>query len=117
MEYRLQRTLKRLFLVMGVAPLFLLITITKAEAFTANKVWFETLPTGIYRVHVNYTVPALREFREVYVEFKKRKEAETFYWDAVRGADLFLAEPSQRRCVNQPLEPRPWYNLLLNFPD
>jgi|GEM_PF-1188856 len=85
-----------------------LLTITQAKAFTANKVWFEARPNGIYRVHVNYTVPALREFREAYIEFAKRKDAEAFYWDAVRGADVFLENPAQRRFINQPLEPRPW---------
>jgi hypothetical protein len=92
----------------ALSGLLMMLTITKAEAFTANKVWFEARPNGIYRVHVNYTVPALREFREAYVEFKQRKEAEAFYWDAVRGADVFLDDPTQRRFVNQPLEPRPW---------
>lgn len=86
----------------------LLIATADTWAFTANKVWFETRPQGLYRVHVSYTDPALREFREAYVEFRKKSEAEAFYWDAVRGADLFLDNPAARRFVNQPLEPRPW---------
>jgi len=108
-----QRSWHRQTFQLGVraCALFLLVSAmvgAEAMAFTANKVWFEARPNGIYRVHVNYTVPALREFREAYVEFKKRSEAEAFYWDAVRGADLFLEDPTQRRFVNQPLEPRPW---------
>ncbi len=77
--------------------------------FTANKVWFEFREDGRgYRVHVNYTVPELREFREVYVDFNQKKEAERFYWDLVRGADFYLPNPKRRRFVNRPPEPDPW---------
>lgn len=79
-----------------------------ASAFTANKVWFEFLSTGIYRVHVAYTVPELKEFRESIVEFKKKKEAERFYWDLVKGADFHPSNPNARRFVNQPAEADPW---------
>ena len=98
----------RLYLGLGLVLLGLSLIPARAEAFTANKVWFEARPSGVYRVHVNYTVPELREFREAYVEFKKRSEAEAFYWDAVRGADVYLDNPAQRRFVNQTMEARPW---------
>ena len=54
----------------------------EAEAYSANKVWFEFRPSGIYRVVVNYTVPEMKEFREAYVEFTSRKAAESFFTPA-----------------------------------
>ena len=80
----------------------------QASAYTANKVWFEFLPTGIYRVHVNFTVPELKEFRESYVEFTKKKEAEKYYFDLVRGADFYPPDPKSRRFVAPPAKPDPW---------
>ncbi len=80
----------------------------KSHAYTANKVWFEFRPGGIYRVHVGYTVPELKEFRESYVEFRKKSEAEKYYWDLVKGADFYPSDPKSRKFVNQPLEPDPW---------
>ena len=79
-----------------------------AQAYTANKVWVERRPTGIYRVHVNYTVPALKEFRESYVEFTSRKAADAYFVDLIRGADFYPPDPKKRRFLNQPLEPAPW---------
>ncbi len=79
-----------------------------AAAYNANKVWFEFRPNGIYRIYVNYTIPALKEFREAYVEFTKKKDAEAFYWDVVRGADFYLPNPKSREFVNPPPEPDPW---------
>ncbi len=79
-----------------------------ARAYSANKVWFEFRPTGIFRVYVNYTVPELKEYRESYVEFKKKKDAERFYWDLVRGADFFPPDPAARRFAAPPMTPDPW---------
>ncbi|MCX6116468.1 MAG: hypothetical protein NT027_02920 [Proteobacteria bacterium] len=79
-----------------------------AFALTANQVAFEFRPNGIYRVHVYYTVPALKEFRESYIEFTSQKKAEKFYFDVLRGADFYLEDPDKVRFVNQPLEPQPW---------
>lgn len=79
-----------------------------ADAYTANKVWFEFRPNGIYRVYVNYTVPALREFREAYAEFTSKKEAEAFYWDLVKGVDFFMPNPKARKFVENPQKPSPW---------
>ena len=77
-------------------------------AYSANKIWFEARPDGIYRVHVNYTVPELKEFREAYVEFTKRKDAERYYWDLVKGADFYPPDPKARRFVSEPMSPEPW---------
>jgi hypothetical protein len=77
-------------------------------AYSANKVWFEFRPTGIFRVYVNYTVPEFKEFREAYVEFRNKKEAEQFYWDLVRGADFYPPDPKGRRFESRPASPEPW---------
>ena len=80
----------------------------QAWAYRANKVWFEFHPGAWYRVCVNYTVPELKEFREAYVEFKKRRDAERFYWDLIRGAEFYPPKPELRRFEQQPLSPDPW---------
>lgn len=79
-----------------------------AAAYTANKVWFMFKPYGGYRVYVNYTVPELKEFREAYVEFNVKKEAETYYWNLLRGADFFLPAKDSLRFTNTAMEPQPW---------
>jgi hypothetical protein len=79
-----------------------------AFGLTANQVSFEFRPNGIYRVYLFYTIPALKELRESYVEFTTRKEAEKFYFDVLRGADFYLDDPKDVRFVNQPLEAQPW---------
>lgn len=81
---------------------------TRVWGFTANRVWYELTPKGLFRVTVSYTVPALREFREVHTDFAKRQEAEQFYWKMVRGADFTLANAGQAAFVVPPLVPRPW---------
>lgn len=81
---------------------------SSASALTANQVAFEFRPNGLYRVYVYYTVPALKEFREAYVEFTNRKKAEKFYFDVLRGADFYLDEPEQTRFINKPLAAQPW---------
>ncbi len=85
-----------------------LLASSRAFAFAANKVWFEFRPEGIYRVYVNYTVPELKEFRESYVEFRKKKDAERFYWDLVKGADFYPEDPATRRFNAPSLKPEPW---------
>ncbi len=79
-----------------------------AMSYTANKVWFEFRPNGLNRVHVVYTVPELQEFRESFVEFTNRKEAEVFYWSLMRGADFYPPDPKAIEFVSQPVEPEPW---------
>lgn len=81
---------------------------TDAHALTANQVAFEFRPNGLYRIYLYYTVPALKEFREAYVEFTSRKKAEKFYFDVLRGADFYLDEPEQVRFINKPLNSEPW---------
>ena len=78
------------------------------QAYTANKVGFEFLQNGRYRVTVNYTVPELKEFRESYVLFNKKKEAEGFYWKLVRGADFYPEDPKLVRFVPPKSQPTPW---------
>ncbi|MFY7928905.1 MAG: hypothetical protein ACOVS5_08530 [Oligoflexus sp.] len=78
------------------------------HAYTANKVWFEFLDDGRYRVTVNYTIPALKEYREAYVIFRKKKEAEAFYWKLVRGADFYPEIPGQIRYIPPKTGPEPW---------
>ena len=80
----------------------------KLLAHSANKVWFEFRPDGRYRVYVNYTVPDLKEFREAYIDFTKRKEAEQFYWDLVRGGDFHAPEPTLNHFHKVPNQPEPW---------
>jgi hypothetical protein len=93
---------------MNAAALALFFWVPTAFGFTANKVWMEFHDHGIYRVHVNYTVPALREFREAYVEFTQKKLAEAYYFDLLRGADFYLPDPAARKFKAQPLQAEPW---------
>jgi hypothetical protein len=79
-----------------------------AQAYSANKVWYEVRPSGVIRVNVGYTIPELKEYRESYVEFRKKKEAEAFYWDLVRGADFYPQDPAARRFNAPPSKPDPW---------
>jgi hypothetical protein len=79
-----------------------------ASAYTASKVTFEARPEGIYRVHVTYTVPSLKEVREAFVEFTRRSEAESYYFDLLRGADFYLSDPKRREFKVGPRQPTPW---------
>lgn len=75
---------------------------------SANKVWFEFRDNGTYRVIVNYTIPALREAREAYVDFTSKKEAEKFYWTLVRGGDFHFPDPKTVNFRQVPKKPDPW---------
>ena len=77
-------------------------------SYTANQVSFEFRPNGIYRVHLYYTVPALKEFREATVEFTSRKKAEKYYFDVLRGAEFYIDGQARTEFVNEPLAPSPW---------
>jgi len=94
-------------LVLGLA-LAGLAPATSSWAYTANKVWFEFRPNGLFRVHVNYTVPELKEYREAYIDFRRKQAAESFYWDLVRGADFYPSNPKARRFVAPVMKPSPW---------
>lgn len=86
----------------------LLLVTEKTIAFTANKVWFEFLPSGAYKISINYTVPELKEFRESYVIFYEKDAAEDFYWALVRGADFHPSKPYQLSYPRPQLQPDPW---------
>ena len=81
---------------------------TEAYPYSANKVWFEFREGHGYRVYVNYTVPALKEFRESYVDFKQKKEAEKFYWSLIRGADFYPPSSAETKFQSEPAKPEPW---------
>lgn len=79
-----------------------------ALAYVASKVFFEARPNGICRVYVTYTVPALKEVRESFVEFRSRKDAEAFYYDLLNGADFYQQESARREFKQSPKQPTPW---------
>jgi hypothetical protein len=87
---------------------WLLVGATPCWAFTANKVWMEFRPNGRYRVYVSCTVPELKEFREATVEFSKKKDAEKYYFDLVRGVDFYLPDAKDRDYPKPPTNPEPW---------
>lgn len=96
------------FLKFFICLLYLTIAAEQAAAYTANKVWFEFLENGRYRVYVNYTIPALKEFRESYLDFVERKKAEEFYWALVRGAEFHPSRPESSQFTPPKMEPTPW---------
>lgn len=79
-----------------------------AMAYTANKVWMEIRHNNKYRVYINYTIPALKEMREAYVDFDNKKEAEKFYFDLIKGADFFPSDYKNTKYINQTSAPDPW---------
>lgn len=79
-----------------------------ALAFVASKVFFEARPNGIYRVNVTYTIPALKEVRESFVEFRSRKDAEAFYYDLLNGVDFYQEDAKRREFRQAPRQPTPW---------
>jgi hypothetical protein len=91
-----------------ILALCLLFWGVELQGLTANKVWMVLTNYGRYRVFVNYTVPEIKEFRESYVEFAHKKEAEKFYFDLLRGADFYHPDASKRAFKNRDLKPEPW---------
>src|SRR5689334_365859 len=77
-------------------------------AHSVNKVYFERRPDGLFRVIVNYTVPGLREYREAFVDFSKRAEAEKAYWSLAQGADFYIRDASTITFQEPTLKPVPW---------
>jgi len=75
---------------------------------SANMVWFEFMDDGRYKVVIGYTVPELKEFRESYVIFRSKSEAESFYWDLVQGADFYPSHPQSIRFSAPKHKPTPW---------
>jgi hypothetical protein len=78
------------------------------SAYSANKVWLDPLDDGRYRVRAQYTVPALREFREAQAIYASRKEAEVFYWHLIRGGEFATGGPAKLWFLPVKSEPRPW---------
>lgn len=99
-----------IFRWMMVAALFFSLwegSAPKAQALTADKVWFEFHP-GFYRVYVRYTLPKLKVWRTAYVDFTSKKQAERFHWSLVWGADFSLIDPKQIRYPVVKRAPEPW---------
>lgn len=95
--------------VAGILAGLLLTWGTTAHGFSANLVWFEFRKDGHYRVYVNYTIPALKQLRESYVDFQSRKKAEAFYWDLIKGGEFY--PPSPESVEFEPKKkpkPEPW---------
>lgn len=80
----------------------------RALGYTANQVSFEFRQGGTFRVNLYYTVPALKEFREAYIDFNDRKQAERFYFDVVKGADFYVDSQGQVDFNNSQTSPSPW---------
>ncbi len=76
--------------------------------YTANSIKLEMMEKGGYRVYINYTIPEIQEFREAFVEFRSKKEADDFYNEILQGADFFLKDPEKNRFSPTPKGPRPW---------
>ncbi|MBC7661096.1 MAG: hypothetical protein H7249_15465 [Chitinophagaceae bacterium] len=77
-------------------------------AYSANKVFMETLDDGRIRVAVFYTVPALKEFRNAQAIFTSKKEANAFYWHLVKGGDFSVNGPANLRFTPPKTQPTPW---------
>ena len=77
-------------------------------AYSANKVWMDFLNDGRYRVAVQYTVPALKEFREAHAIFNQKKAAEKFYWQLVTGGEFAVNGSAQVVFIPPKTEPIPW---------
>lgn len=78
------------------------------HALTANRVWFEFLDSGKYRVSATYTLTELKELRSFYVIFTDKRKANEFYWALVRGADFHPDRPEGVTFSEPKLKPRPW---------
>ena len=94
--------------LLRIAIMILALWPKAAAGYSANKVWFDFMDNGRYRVRVQYTVPALKEFREAYAVFQKRKEAEAFYWHLVKGGDFSVGAGAQLRFEPVKAEATPW---------
>ncbi|RZA17454.1 MAG: hypothetical protein EOP10_22745 [Proteobacteria bacterium] len=96
------RLLNKALLVVGlIAPETLF-------AYSANKVWLDDLDNGNFRVRVQYTVPALKEFREAQAIYKSKREAEVFYWHLIRGGEFATGGPAKLWFLPPKSEPNPW---------
>lgn len=81
----------------------------QAFGLQASRVFFEYIPSrGLYRVRTWYTIPELKEKREMRAEFRVKKEAEDYYWKLVRGGDFSEGNPGAVRFISPPLKADPW---------
>ncbi len=89
--------------------LWILILDQRAWGLQASKVYFEYIPSlGVYRVRTLYTIPELKEKREMRAEFRAKKEAEEFYWKLVKGGDFSQGDPKSVKFLTQPAKADPW---------
>ena len=99
-------SLRSLALLFGL--IILTLWPTRSFSYTASKAWVEVLPAGIYRVHIAYTVPELKERRQAMVEFSDPQAATTYYLDLIRGADFTLPSPDDRQFKVPKKFAKPW---------
>lgn len=81
---------------------------TSSWGLTANRVWVERLPHGQIRVHVNYTLTNIKQYREAYAEFYSLELAEKYYWHLVRGGDFYLGPVGDIQFEPVKKTPDPW---------
>jgi len=79
----------------------------QSYSYSADRIWFE-FRKKTYRVHILYTIPELRQFRHIYVDFYRKKKAEKFFSEAVQGIDYYLQNSRLKRFLNQSNIPQPW---------
>lgn len=95
-------------IIIGSLSLFVFMIPKTVLAYSANKVWMERLDDGRYRVGIQYTVPALKEFRLAHAIFNKKKEADMFYFQVLRGADFSVGGTDRVWFTEPKREPKPW---------
>ncbi len=77
-----------------------------AEGFTANWVDIQRLHNGKYRVIIKYSNVQVAEYREVYVDFIKKKEAIDVFQKIAKGATFFWGDSSKIYFSKE--KPRPY---------
>ncbi len=78
-------------------------------SLAASWVDFEYRDENIFRVKVVYTVPELKEVREVWVDFADKKKAEAYYFDLAKGADFYFPNAKDRGFAQKvKTSPNPW---------
>ncbi len=98
----------RMRALIGFITLALGLVPTPLFAFSANKVWWESLDDGRVRIAVQYTVPALKEFRLAHAIFTQKKEADAFYWHLIQGGEFSVNGQAQLRYPTLKKEAVPW---------
>lgn len=101
-----RKTQVRIWILLVLASFFY--QIPSLEAHTANKVWFEFLPKGGYRIIIQYTLPDIKELREAYIELSQKSLAEKIYSQLIRGGEFYINETGELEFKQQNLKPDPW---------